>query len=455
MKKILLLLILIAAGWYLFGFQTDKGDRTETPASSPETAKTNAKKLELSTGAKPAAAETAKPLDPFNNFPADDFYKNKDELQKFRNSSLKFYRRDAAKNAELQQLNPAWEIEKIWPADGVHNISASTCDNHGNIYFLSGNSFDFQIFQLADDAKAELRWTFPTMRGVSSNIGNYMTIKVDNDTLLITEGRYVWVSQPGKKLLYRLSHFPFIIKSVWLQGGRLMLLGEKHLMSSNLLGKDRRTHFSASQAGKALDLLQKNPQAKFLSGGMGANPDEAILLYGGRSGAIGKYSLSKDTFTEIVSLPEIEEPRHIYNLSKNKDNYLFSWAENPAYGAIGMQFAYNLSSGKLTVIGSQINDYLKQFWKTMPVDMGISWEKHHNITGNIAYNGKYLLYSGGRNKMQMRDDTPACSGIVDLKKYPDGVSLKYPAVNGLYFSKDGKSLLAVEYYQVSKISPVK
>ena len=91
----------------------------------------------------------------------------------------------------------------------------------------------------------------------------------------------------------------------------------------------------------------------------------------------------------------------------------------------------------------------------MPVDMGISWEKYHNITGNIAYNGKYLLYSGGRNKMQMRDDTPACSGIVDLTKYPDGVSLKYPAVNGLYFSKDGKSLLAVEYYQVSKISPVK
>ena len=55
--------------------------------------------------------------------------------------------------------------------------------------------------------------------------------------------------------------------------------------------------------------------------------------------------------------------------------------------------------------------------------------------------------------MQMRDDTPACSGIVDLTKYPDGVSLKYPAVNGLYFSKDGKSLVAVEYYQVTKITP--
>ena len=118
-----------------------------------------------------------------------------------------------------------------------------------------------------------------------------------------------------------------------------------------------------------------------------------------------------------------------------------------------MQFAYNLSSGKLTVIGSQINDYLKQFWKTMPVDMGISWEKHHHITGSITYNGKYLLYSGGRYRWEMRDDTPACSGIVDLTKYPDGVSLKYPAVNGLYFHKDSKSFIAVEFYQITRITP--
>ena len=453
MKKLLLLLILIAAGWFFFGFKTDKNDRTETPVSSPETAKINAKKPELSTGAKPAVAETAKAIDPFNNFPADDFYKNKDELQKFRNSSLKFYRRDAAKNAELQQLNPAWKLEKLWPADGIHNISTSTCDDHGNIYFLTGDSFDFQIFQLSSDGKTELRWTFPTMRGVSSNIGNYMTMKVDNDTLLITEGRYVWISRPGKKLLYRLAHFPFIIKSVWLQGGRLMLLGEKHLMSCDLSGKDRRTHFAANQTGKSLDLLQKNPQTKFLAGTMGATPDEAILLYGGPSGAIGKYSLSQNTFSEIISLPEIDEQRHIYNVSKNKDNYLYSWAENPQYGAIGMQILYNIQTGKLSVIGSQINDYLKQFWKTMPADMGISWEKYHNIAGVIAYNGKYLLYSGGRIRREMRDDTPACSGIIDLTRYPNGVSLKYPAVNGLYFSKDGKSLIAIEYYQITRISP--
>ena len=453
MKKLLLLLILIAAGWYFFGFKTDKNDRTETPASSPETAKANANKPEQSSKIKPVVAETAKEIDPFNNFPADDFYKNKDELQKFRKSSQNFYRRDAAKDAELQQLNPVWKLEKLWPADGVHNISGSTCDDHGNIYFLTGDSFDFQIFQLSSDDNAKLRWTFPTMRDVSSNIGEYMTMKVDNDTLLLTEGRYVWVSRPGKKLLYRLSHFPFIIKSVWLQDGRLMLLGEKHLMSCDLSGKDRRTHFAANQAGKSLDLLQKNPQTKFLAGGRGATPDEIILLYGGNSGAIGKYSLSKNTFTEIISLPEIDEQRHIYNVSKNKDNYLFSWAENPLYGTIGMQLVYHIPSGKLSVIGSQINDYLKQFWKTMPADMGISWEKYHNITGNIAYNGKYLLYSGGRNKMQMRDDTPACSGIVDLTKYPDGVSLKYPAVNGLYFSKDGKSLIAIEYYQITRISP--
>ena len=385
------------------------------------------------------------------NLPAENFYRAPVEMQNFRRISCSFFRRDDAKNAELQRLNPAWKLEKLWPTDKVHHISASTCDDHGNIYFLTNDSFDFKIFQLTNDGKAELRWTFPLMRAVSSNIGEFMTMKVDRDTLLITEGRYVWVSQPNKKLLHSLSHFPFIIRSIWLQNGRLMLLGEKQLMSCDLSGKDRRTHFAANQAGKALDLLHTQPKIKFFAGGMGATSDEAILFYGGRPGAMGKYSLSKNTFTEIVPLPEID--RHLYNVSKYKDHYLYSWAESPQLGAIGMQFAYNLSSGKLTVIGSQINDYLKQFWKTMPVDMGISWEKHHHITGSITYNGKYLLYSGGRYRWEMRDDTPACSGIIDLATYPGGAVLKYPAVNGLYFHKDSKSFIAVEFYQITRITP--
>ena len=73
-----------------------------------------------------------------------------------------------------------------------------------------------------DKTVAEGRVTFfsrtrSTLWTKGETRGNYLLVKdmyidCDNDTLLITEGRYVWVSQPGKKLLYRLSHFPFIIK---------------------------------------------------------------------------------------------------------------------------------------------------------------------------------------------------------------------------------------------------
>lgn len=387
------------------------------------------------------------------NLSAENFYRSPDEMQRFLQSSRGFFCRDAEKSAELQQLNPEWKLEKIWPADGIKDIYASTCDDNGNVFFLTGDSFDFQIFQISDNGKVELRWTFPRMHNVPSDIGRFMTMKVDKDTLLLTEGRYIWISRLGKKLMFRLSNFPFLIKSVWLQGDRLMILGEKQLMSCDLSGKDRHTHFAANQAGKSLPLLQSNPLASFYFGGMGKNLEEVILFYGGRQGAMGKYCLSKNTFTEITSLPEFNEQRYIFSVSQNKDNYLFSWAEKPQYGAIGIQFIYNISSGKLTVLGSQINDFLKQFWKDMPRDMGIVWNKHHNITGAIVCNGKYLLYSGGGVKWEMRDDTPGCSGIVDLTKYPEGVSLKYPAVNGLYFHKDGKSLWAVEYYQVTKITP--
>ena len=66
----------------------------------------------------------------------------------------------------------------------------------------------------------------------------------------------------------------------------------------------------------------------------------------------------------------------------------------------------------------------------------------------------FTLWGNGTGHAKyQRESSAGCAGIVDLTRYPNGVSLQYPAVNGLYFSQDGKSLVAVEYYQVSKISP--
>ncbi len=448
MKKLLLLLIIIAAAGYFFFFKSNKTNETETLLRTADTA---GKTVNSTAGAAKTPA-----ADIFDGMPSDGFYENRDELQKFWKSSRELYRRDEAKDSGLQQLNPAWKIEKIWCPDGGQKIYTSTTDNDGNIYFLTDDSFDYQIFRLDDGAAPELCWSLPKMRNTAGDgLGPFMTLKVEQDTLLATEGRYVWVSRPGKKVLHRLSHFPFIIKDIWMQDGRLMLLGEKQLMSCNLFGKERKTHFSASQAGKSLSLFQQEPKAAFFAGGMGNTPDEAILFYGGMQSALGKYSLSKNEFTEIATLPGANEQNNIYHVTRDNDYYFYSWAARPDCG-INMQFIYSLKENKLTVLGSRINDFLKQFWKGMPSELGITWNPGHNIAGPIAYNGKYLLYSGGngngRSKYQ-RENTAGCSGIVDLTEYPEGVSLKYPAVNGLYFSKDGKSLWAVEYYQVTKITP--
>ena len=390
------------------------------------------------------------------NLAAEDFYTNPEKLQNFWNNSRNFYCRDTAKEAQLQQLNPAWKIEKLWQAPGTQKIYTSTSDDKGNIYFLTADNFDYQIYRISDNGTAELRWSLPKLRdGGGDGLGMFITMRIDGDTLLATEGRYVWISQPGKKVLFRLSHFPFIIKDLWLQDDRLMLLGEKQLMSCDRQGKARKTHFAANQAGKSLPLFQNNPQAKFFAGGTGNTPDEVILFYGDMPSAFGKYSLSKNEFNEIATLPGTGEQNYIYHVTKSKDSYLYSWAARPDCG-INMQFVYSLKDNKLTVLGSRINDYLKQFWKGMPSNLGVTWNPMHNIAGPIAYNGKYLLYSGGngngRAKYQ-RENAAGCAGIVDLTKYPNGVSLQYPAVNGLYFSKDGKSLLAVEYTQVTLITP--
>ena len=390
------------------------------------------------------------------NLAAEDFYTNPGKLQNFWHNSRNFYRRDTAKEAQLQQLNPAWKIEKLWQAPGTQKIYTSTSDDKGNIYFLTADNFDYQIYRISGNAAPELCWSLPKLRdGGGDALGMFITMRIDGDTLLATEGRYVWISQPGKKVLFRLSHFPFIIRDLWLQDDRLMLLGEKQLMSCDRQGKARKTHFAANQAGKSLPLYQNNPQAKFFAGGMGNTPDEVILFYGDMPSALGKYSLSKNEFNEIATLPGTGEQNYIYHVTKSKDSYLYSWAARPDCG-INMQFIYSLKENKLTVLGSRINDYLKSFWKGMPSNLGITWNPMHNVAGPIAYNGKYLLYSGGNgtgHAKYQRESSAGCAGIVDLTRYPEGVSLKYPAVNGLYFGKDGKSLLAVEYTQVTLITP--
>ena len=448
MKKLLLLLILAAAGGYFFFFKSDKEDKTvakETPSQQPTAKKET-----------PAKKVPVKKVDPFAQMPSDGMVKNQAQLQNFWHGSRNFYRRDAAKEAQLQQLNPAWKIEKLWQVTGTQKIYTSTSDDKGNIYFLTADNFDYQIYRISGNAAPELRWSLPKLRdGGGDGLGMFITMHIDGDTLLATEGRYVWISQPGKKVLFRLSHFPFIIKDLWLQDDRLMLLGEKQLMSCDRQGKVRKTHFAANQAGKSLSLFQNNPQAKFFAGGTGNTPDEVILFYGDMPSAFGKYSLSKNEFTEIASLPGTGDQNYIYNVTKSKDSYLYSWAARPDCG-INMQFVYSLKDNKLTVLGSRINDYLKSFWKGMPSNLGITWNPMHNVAGPIAYNGKYLLYSGGNgtgHAKYQRESSAGCAGIVDLTKYPEGVSLQYPAVNGLYFSKDGKSLLAVEYTQVTLITP--
>lgn len=448
MKKLLLLLILAAAGGYFFFFKSDKEDKTvakETPSQQPTAKKeTPVKKVPVKT------------LDPFAQMPSGGMFKDQAQLQNFWHSSRNFHRRDTAKEAELQAKNPAWKIEKLWQVTGTQKIYTSTSDDKGNIYFLTADNFDYQIYRISGNAAPELCWSLPKLRdGGGDALGMFMTIKVDKAVLLATEGRYVWISQPGKKVLFRLSHFPFIIKDLWFQDDRLMLLGEKQLMSCDRQGKVRKTHFAANQAGKSLSLFQNNPQAKFFAGGMGNAPDEVILFYSGMPSALGKYSLSKNEFTEIASLPGTNEQNYIYYVTKFKDSYLYSWAARPDCG-INMQFIYSLKENKLTVLGSRINDYLKSFWKGMPSNLGITWNPMHNVAGPIAYNGKYLLYSGGNgtgHAKYQRESSAGCAGIVDLTRYPEGVSLKYPAVNGLYFAKDGKSLLAVEYAQVTLITP--
>lgn len=133
------------------------------------------------------------------------------------------------------------------------------------------------------------------------------------------------------------------------------------------------------------------------------------------------------------------------------DLYLYSCAAAPDC-VWQVQLAYSVTENRLTMLGCRGADFLRHFWKDMLSDQGVAWLPGHNIAGRIECNGNFLFYSGGSIQGQ-REATPGCAGVVDMKHYPAGNVLKYPAVNGLYFHPDGKSLWAVEFNEIFRITP--
>lgn len=381
--------------------------------------------------------------------PADDFFNNPEAMKTMRQRSVEFFRRDAAKEAELQNLNSEWNIEKVWPKEGVQTIYTSIMDENGHVFFVTADNFDYQVCRLSDDGEVEIRWTFPRLREGRSV--DCFKMKMERDTLLITDGCFVWISQPERKLLWRIANFPFIIKDLWLQDDRVILLGEKQLMSCDRLGEKREMHFAANQMDKILPLFQTAPQAKFLAGGKGQNSDELILFYGERPSAIGMYSLNKKEFTPLATLPRVGEQGCFFNVTQRNGLYLYCCAE-ASRCLWQAQIAYSVAENRLILLGCSGEDILKSFWQEMPAEKGIRWLPEHCITGKMESNGHLLLYSGG-SVPGLRETTPGCSGIVDMKRYPSGASLKFPAVNGLYFHSDSKSIWALEFNEITRLTP--
>ena len=315
--------------------------------------------------------------------------------------------------------------------------------------FVSGVLSRIIVFQLKKTQCYAKKTTVPLANG-----GYAFKMKIDKGTVLVTEGRRVWISLDDQKLLCRIVDFPFTINDLWLQRGRLMILGEKALMSCDLRDNDRKVHISANQMAKSLPIFQEDREMFFFAGGTGKNDDEAILFNGGQASAIGSYSIAEHKYNRLTTLPQVYRQMDLFSVTRSADNcgnYLYSWAAGPDCMA-QIEILFSAADGQFRVIGSRGSDFFETAWNAIPDDWGMKWCPWHNISGELEYNGRYLLYSGRRGGWD-RNQLSGSAGIVDLDQYPSGISLQYPAVNGLYFHPDGQSLWAVEYYQVTKIRP--
>ena len=388
----------------------------------------------------------------------DDFYTDPEKVKDFWQKSCSYFKRDANKSEELADLNRKyWKMEKVWPSD-VQNreILVSARDSvSGAVYFLIYDNFDYKIM-VVDNANAKIheKYTIPRFRNGDPANGYAMKMSVNNGCVLLWIGNWAWCSVAGKKQMHFISEIPmFPIISMWKNfDNRIMILGENMLLSCNETGRNRKIHFSGRQAAKTLEIQKQNPQGKFIFGTSGKDIDSSILLFscGFSELQLCRYNLSVNSIEKLASLPG-GNTDWFFTLRDGND--IFINFTVPPVCDISIQMQYNIADSKIKVLSAVDYPYPGREKNDLVSNVKVKLEKLRRAGGTFTLvNNRYLIYNGYTVPYR-RMNTKGGAGVIDLKQFPHGAVLKMPSVNGIY-SFDGNTLFAVEFNQITKLTPV-
>ncbi|MGE4565964.1 MAG: hypothetical protein AB7F32_13900, partial [Victivallaceae bacterium] len=239
----------------------------------------------------------------------------------------------------------------------------------------------------------------------------------------------------------------------WVAGDRIFILGKNDLLSTDLNGRNRRTHFSASQADKTLTMQREDPSTAFLYGCAGATGDSALLLALRKNKTeLLSYGYADGKIKTVATLPGMNFELWD-SVFRHGDKIYITRAMN-GDSMNCFLFQYTISDGSLRPLAYREKMPLRAFpGNDFDPQQALRLDNFHRVGGGCVAQGKTLCYFGIKPPRfgQPRDRMPGSAGIIDLEQYPGGPSLKLPSVNALFPFPDGRNLIAVEYYQLTEI----
>lgn len=214
-----------------------------------------------------------------------------------------------------------WKSVQLWPAGtepASEAILAAALSADGTeVFFLTEDDFDFRVMRLSGKGDAALVGSFPREPDQRKGVGSVWRMWTGDGRIVLADCRHVYAGSTGSEVpLRKIGSIPFALNAVWMQSGRIFILGNNTLASFDFRGGDRETHFSASQEGKTLALQRKFPECRAFYGCPGAKEGDVVVVFLLRSGCeirrfrlsdgndelLHRLEMNKDDFTKLTGL---------------------------------------------------------------------------------------------------------------------------------------------------------
>ncbi len=342
---------------------------------------------------------------------------------------------------------------RLWPDAGEERriLASAVSGDLQTILFLTRDDFDYQVMRLEPGGGTKLQATFPLEPNRWTGCDYGWRISIGDGGYLVFNGDSVYPGSSDGGLLRKIGMIPFRMNAVWMTGKRIFVLGDSDLVSFDCSGKDRRTHFSASQEGKRLAIQKESSGLNAFYGCPGADAESVLIFFFGSSGQaeIRRFRLGDGSCEKMADLPQ---GRDDYSQIVRFNDSLF-WYYGAPDGVVGeYYFRYDISANRLTVPVFRKAKYSSSFFQSRLPDLSHSFllDEKNSFGGAYLMAGDSLFITGAlpdRNNLPGSKPKTVSAAVLT----PGSAPSLLPAVNGLYPSPDGKSVIAVGFDRIERL----